>query len=249
MAYFKDNPALAAASLAPAKPVAAPPPSGTILGRMARSYNAVGGLINIVAQIAKIDPVAVLSVWYVESGGAPFVPGQPVLRFEVHKFYKYWGRTHLAEFDAHFQFGGHAGIPGTPSQNHKYRVAADGAWSTFHGDQAKEYDVFALATSLSTKDLACMSASFGGAQIMGFNHGACGYDTAAAMFDAFAADARWQVLGFFDFCQTNAGLLHDIQVEDWVSFGTVYNGDGATYGPHLAEAYGQKTALEALIPA
>jgi len=141
--------------------------------------------------------------------------------------------------------GGRAGIPGSAYQNHKYRPVTSGAWQSFHGNQDREYAVLALATSLGGAETARLSASFGGAQIMGFNHAACGYDTASEMFDAFAADPKWQVLGFFDFCRTN-GLIHDIRDREWVHFGNAYNGDGATYGPHLQQAYDLKSQFDAL---
>jgi len=94
MGYYKDDPALAGGPLPPARLITGLPPAGTALGRIARSYNSVGGLIDRLAAQTGVEPMAVLSVWYVESGGAPFTPGKPIMRFENHKFYRYWGQTH-----------------------------------------------------------------------------------------------------------------------------------------------------------
>jgi hypothetical protein len=80
---------------------------------------------------------------------------------------------------------------------------------------------------------------------MGFNYAHCGYATATALFDAFGADIRWQVLGFFDFCNSK-NLIGKIGNLDWNGFGDRYNGDGAIYGPKLKAAYDQKLALTAL---
>jgi hypothetical protein len=244
MVFYKDNPALAAAPVPPRHRVATLPPSATVLGKMARTFNSVGGLVETLAATTGIDPVAVLAVWYVESGGRPFAQGNPVLRFENHKFWRYWGSANPARFDRHFRFGGH-GSPGSSSKNHLFSNPAGSPWRAFHGVQTSEYEVFDFATSLAGRESACLSASFGGPQIMGFNHAACGYESAEQLFDAFAADSRWQVLGFFDFCQTN-GLIHDIRDREWVEFGQRYNGDGATYGASLTAAYAQKHAFEAL---
>jgi hypothetical protein len=108
--FYKDDPILAGTRLEPDF-IYKLPASDSTLKRMAQTFNAIGGLVNTLGQRLGIDPVAVLAVWYVESGGRAFTPGKPVLRFENHKFFKYWGVDHEAEFDKHFQFGGHAGVP------------------------------------------------------------------------------------------------------------------------------------------
>lgn len=216
-----------------------------ILGALAATYNRTGGLVDLLAQETQIDPVAVLSVWYVESGGAAFVVDHPIIRFEVHKFYAAWGQQNQAVFDAHFQFGGHAGVPGAPYENHRFRTDPAAAWSSFHGTQVGEYRVFDFAVTLSNLEDASLSTSFGGPQIMGSNHAACGYATAAALRAAFSAEERWQVLGFFDFCQSKA-LIADVRREDWNAFGAGYNGNGPVYGPRIAAAFGERAQLAAL---
>jgi hypothetical protein len=246
MGFFKDDPALKTAEIKPAIPIKPPLPSpATTIGSLAKVYNDVGGLIDTLATRTGIDPMAVLAVWLVESGGHDFAPGQPVLRFEVHKFWRYWGKGHAALFDQHFRFGGH-GAAGASHQNHAFRLSPQDPWMAFHGGaQALEYQVFTFATQLADKESACLSSSFGGPQIMGFNHDACGYATAASLFDRFGQDARWQVLGFFDFCRTN-GLIRDIHDLLWIEFGQSYNGDGAVYGPKLKAVFDKKSAFNQL---
>ena len=80
---------------------------------------------------------------------------------------------------------------------------------------------------------------------MGFNHAICGYPSASAMAEAFGADQRWQVLGFYDFCKSN-NLIDEVQNKQWNAFGEAYNGDGAVYGPKLKDAFNTKQALLAL---
>ncbi len=146
--FYKDDPVLAGTRLEPDFVYKLPSSDGT-LKRMAQTYNAIGGLVETLARRLDIDPVAVLAVWYVESGGRTFTPGMPVLRFENHKFFKYWGVDHEALFDKHFQFGGHAGIPGASHKNHRYRIKPTDDWRPVHIEsQDREYEVFALAESL-----------------------------------------------------------------------------------------------------
>ena len=240
--FYKDDPVLAGTRLKPDFVYKLPSSDGTSK-RMAQTYNAISGLVETFARRLDIDPVAVLAVWYVESGGRLFTPGRPVLRFENHIFFKYWGVDHEALFDKHFQFGGHAGIPGPKSKNHRFRNTPSEAWRPVYIDsQDREYEVFALAESLGGREAACLSASFGGPQIMGFNYGVCGYPSAAAMVEAFGADQRWQVLGFYDFSRSNS-LIDEIRHKQWVAFGDKYNSHGAVYGPKLKAAFDTKQAL------
>lgn len=243
--HYKDDPTLVNARLEPESVYDLPSKDGT-LRRMAQTYNAIGGLVDTFAKRLDIDPVAVLAVWYVESGGRSFTPGKPVLRLENHKFFKFWGVDHEPLFDKHFQFGGHAGVPGASHKNHKFRNKATDAWRSVHVDsQDREYEAFALAEKLGGREAASLSSSFGGPQIMGFNHRSCGYLSANAMADAFGLDQRWQVLGFYDFCKTN-NLIDEVKNKQWIPFGQKYNGNGAVYGPKLKAAYDTKKALLAL---
>lgn len=243
--FYKDDPDLLKAALAPARPFVTSGTSG-VLKALAGIYNRVGGLIEAFGALTGIDPVAALAVWYVESGGRDFTPGLPVLRFENHKFFQTWGTNHVATFDQHFKFGSHAGVPGRPHQNHQYRVATSGPFSASHpGPQTVEYEAFRLAEQLADRESACWSSSWGGPQVMGFNHDACGYASATALADAFASSERWHVLGFADFCRDKK-LIDEIKAQDWVAFGQRYNGDGNTYGPKIASAFALKDKLLAL---
>lgn len=246
--FYRDDPNLIAAKIEPDM-IYVSPGGNSVLSAMARTYNEVGGLLDQLSAELGIDPVAVLSVLYVESGGRSFLPGRPVLRLENHKFYKYWGKDHEAKFDKHFQFGGRAGISGKASENHKFRPAGSGPWKPSHvasgNNQDNEYDAFALAERLGGREAASLSSSFGAPQIMGFNHEACGYSDAASMVEAFGLSPRWQVLAFFDFCRSN-DLIDEIADRQWVEFGRVYNGNALVYGQKLEDAYQHKQALLAL---
>lgn len=238
MAFFKDDPLLAQVEVRPDRPFSGLPGQDTELGRMARTYNRTGGLFEAFSQRTGVPVGAALAVWQVESGGADFTPGRAILRFENHKFWDHWGKGEPSLFDAHFQFGGRAGVAGRRWENHRFRAAASDTWHSFHGTQSKEYDVFGFASSLAGRELATLASSFGGPQILGSNFAALGYDSAAAMHDALQVSERWHVCGFFDFCATN-GILDDVKALRWRDFAKVYNGASNVdeYAPKLAGAF------------
>ncbi len=246
MSFYKDDKGLKSAALAPGKPIAKPPAATTTLGSVARTYNRIGGLVDTLGPATGIETLAALAVWLVESGGRAFVKGMPVLRFENHIYWDRWGKDHAAVYDQHFVFGGH-GATGKRWEGHKWRKGLDGPWKAFHGSQASEYEVYRFAKTLSGREPAAQSASWGGTQVMGFNHDLLGYESASDLVDAFMTDECWQVLGFFDFCKSS-GLVAAIKARDWVAFGNGYNGPGggATYGPKLKAIYALKEQFEAL---
>jgi len=246
MAFYKDDVTLKAAALVPRKPIKTLPPAGTPLGGVARSYNAIGGLVDRLGAVTGIEPMAALAVWMVESGGQPFTQGKPVMRFENHVFWDRWGKDNPRTFDAHFVFGGR-GADGKRWEGHKWRKKVADPYAAFHGNQAREYDVYHFARTLAGVERAAQSASWGGTQVMGFNYGLIGYASAFDMVNAFARDPRWQVLGFFDFCRA-CNLVDAIGAHDWVRFGDGYNGagGGAVYGPKLKAIHDLGKRFDAL---
>jgi len=237
--YFKDDPALIATQLTPSFAYITSGASGS-LRAMAALYNRVGGLLEAFGNKESIDPVAALAVWYVESSGRDFTRGSPIIRFENHIFFDNWGKKHVKEFSEHFKF---RDIPKQRHKDHEYRVDTTGPFKKSHVDsQIVEYEAFGLAKKLGGVEAACLSTSWGGPQIMGFNHETLGYPSATELANAFSADERWHVLGFADFCRENS-LIDDIQTMNWTNFGKIYNGDGAVYGPKIKAAYDLKSKL------
>ena len=228
---FRCNAGLKHARLKPEHMIAAEPPSP-----LADVWNRLGGLFGRLGREAGIPPAASLAVWMVECGGLPFTRGKPILRFEAHVFFEHWGKFNEALFDRHFQFGGRNVIEGARWQQHKFRFSGqEEEWLRYHGNQHSEYRAFAVAEKLAGHETACLSSSFGGPQIMGFNHAIAGYGSAAEMAAAFANSERWQVCGFFDFCSAR-GIIEALQAGDWHTFAKTYN------GPGNAEAYAAKIA-------
>lgn len=197
----------------------------------AKTYNRIGGLLTAVSRKAEIPLENVLSVWMVESGGRAMTPGKAIIRFEVHLFYKAWGKQNADAFDTHFRFGGHHLVPGRSWENHEYRAEEDAPFSAVHHNQNSEYTALTLARMLGGDEPAFSSTSIGGPQILMEAHGWLGYDTAALMYQAFQASEQAQVLGFFDFCHAKPApgkgdLLRYLRRNDWEQFTRYYNGPG-----------------------
>jgi len=217
-------------ALSPAAPLDAQP-DGPLQRAAAKLYARLGGLMDAAALKLQVPTAVMVASWLVESSGAAFVANQAIIRFEVHLFHRNWGQSNPAVFDAHFQFGGHNGVPGRPWQNHRFRAAKTDPFRPFHGDQGGEYAVLGFARDLGATP-ALLSISIGGPQILVSNYHRLGYDAPKDMYDAFQSDERYHVLGFMDFCGT--ALLGKLQAQDWDDFAAGYNGEAN------AEAYGQK---------
>lgn len=237
MTAFRGDGRLARHPLTAAPRIPADSPSAAM-------WNRIGGLLTRAGRIADMEPAAMLAVWMVECGGLPFQRGRPVLRFEPHVFFSRWGVRNKNQFDAHFRFGGHNGTEGAKWQGHALCESEGGTWLRFHGDQGAEYRALALAARLAGEETACQCASFGGPQIMGFNHAIAGHASASEMFRAFGRSERWQVLAFFDFCAAR-DILPALRRRDWMGFATVYNGPGnaEAYAARIAAAHAEASSL------
>ncbi|MBF0106386.1 MAG: DUF3380 domain-containing protein [Deltaproteobacteria bacterium] len=220
--YHWQNKILQKSTLAPIKKI-------KIVGtarqkKLALVYNQFGGLLTTLSHSLVLDLAVGLAVICVESSGEAFKGDKMMIRFEPHWFYKLWGKNNRAVFDRHFKLSNWKG------ETHFYReAAAKSRWQGFHGDQPKEWAVFTLARGLD-ENAAIKSTSMGLGQIMGFNHKQIGYGTAKEMFENFSKDARYQILGIFDFM--SKAMIKSLQRADFIGFARAYNGSGQakTYG-------------------
>jgi hypothetical protein len=213
-------------SLAPPAPLTLPAGADAYVTAAAKTWNEYGGLILAECERLGFDPAVAVAILGVESSGRAFEGSRMVIRFENHIFLRYWGEAHRDLFDRHF----------TPSPNgseHRWRPDPNGEWLPCHTNQATEWQVFEFARSLDER-AALYSISMGAAQIMGFNHTGIGYGTPQAMFDAFQADVRHQLLALFRFIEVNR-LQDAVRDADFVAFARSYNGHGqeGIYAPRL----------------
>ena len=227
-----------AVSLAP--PVRAPVRRGAA-GKAARTWNRYGGLLTVLGDRHGIAPASAVAVFCVESSGEGFDANNGnrlIIRFENHKFWKYWGREHSARFHDHFRYNRRK-----PWQGHRWRPDAAAEWETFHGSQAKEWQVLTFARELDDT-AALLSISMGAPQIMGFHYARLGYDSVQAMFEAFGRDMRAQIEGFFAFLDPR--MLKALRNEDFTAFARAYNGSGQAekYGKWIRKYYDAFRSLD-----
>jgi hypothetical protein len=212
-------------------------------------WNRYGGIFAPLSNALGIEASAAVAVFAVESGGQAFGPdGRTLIRFENHLFYNYWGKNNLNQFNKFFTFDISQRWTG-----HKWRSDPAGAWIDFHGNQAREWDVFNFARALD-ETAAMMSISMGAPQIMGFNYSTIGYASVQDMFNAFARSDRDQVFGFFDFIQgvlPAAGAVKVLQAKKFTQFAAIYNGSGQAsyYGSLITNGYNAFKILYASLPA
>lgn len=231
--FLRERPELAVVPLeAPESQRLAPGPGAPAREKqIVRTWNGAGGLLAALAELVEIEPGVAVAVLTVESSGAGFSGGRMVIRFETHVFWREWGNANPAVFRSHFRFD-----PARPWTGHAFRPAPGAPWQGFHGDQQAEWRVFEFARKLD-EPAAKRSISMGAPQIMGFHFARIGYDSVLAMFDAFAAGLRAQIVGLFDFIKgpgTDSPLLEALRRGKLADFAAGYN------GPALAAQYGAR---------
>lgn len=173
-------------------------------------------IMDMVRRIAPeygLDERLAVAVVDVESGRVGLIDGEPITRFEPHVFLSEFNRL----FRDHFRIG-------EPSwDGAKHYISDNGQWMSFHGNQDAEQQALRLATQIG-RWAAFNAASYGAGQMMGFNHAACGYDSAEAMEAAFASEEA-QIRAMFDYMKVS-GALQKLQSGDIEGFAAIYNGSG-----------------------
>lgn len=129
---------------------------------------------------------------------------RPQILFERHKFRQFTN----GQFDAAApDLSGPAGAYGSlASQHSRLERAINLCTTTNLGDEP-----------------ALKSASWGIGQVMGFNHTAAGYASAAAMVAAMVDSEDAQLLAMSNFLE-QAGLAKHLRARDWRKFAIGYNG-------------------------
>lgn len=215
-----------------------------------------GEIIQNNAMELGFETAAGIAVLAVESGGSGLTVVDsakvPLIRFEVHAFKRRSGASKdsangfAGGFHEHFRITpGYEKEPWLP-KGHQMRESAGESWEFIHSpaDQAKEYQALIWGANID-EDAAYKSISMGAAQVMGWWHTRCGYESAKEMFEAFH-DEGAQIDAFFTFLKNGspekdngADLFRALQEKDWYDFALGYNGPGQpkTYGPYLNDAY------------
>src|SRR5262249_11615657 len=117
------------------------------------------------------------------------------------------------------------------------RASESDSFATFHLDNTKELKVLSFARSLDDT-AALLSASYGAAQVMGFNHKLLGYPTVQAMHKDFSQGIRPQLDGMISYIKNTKACMEGIHERDYYKFAGGYNGKGkeADYSKKIREA-------------
>lgn len=168
-----------------------------------------------------LDPALARAVLRVESAGHGIVNGRLLTRFEP----RVWLTMTLPE--ALRQTGKMLFAFGSRPQDD--RISLSGTWKEFHGNQEMEHLALALACAVDRKS-ALGAASYGLAQIMGFNAQSVGYADSEAMVAAFAQSEEAQASAFFAYCanrkDASGSALDALRARDFRRFAQMYNGHG-----------------------
>lgn len=188
---------------------------------MAGLYNTRGKYLKEQAAKLGAKPADLAAVLYVESSGRGFGnDGRTIIRFENHIFDGKWGKKNKDAFATHFRYSTDKRWEG-----HEWRKGEADEWQKFHGNQDREWAVLEFAKTLD-ESAALQSASFGAAQIMGFNHKAVGYDSAADMVKAFDSGIKPQLDACIAFIEAHPACADGLKAGDYVKFARGYNGAG-----------------------
>ncbi|MBU3021362.1 N-acetylmuramidase domain-containing protein [Aestuariibacter sp. A3R04] len=201
---------------------------------VATTWNRFGALLNQLCQQKQISTGALVAVLCVESAGKGFEQNngdKMIIRFENHKFWRYWGKHNATQFSQHFRYRSDKVWLG-----HEWRKDINDEWQPFHGRQITEWEVFEFARLLD-EEAAMLSISMGAPQIMGFNHERIGYRTVTEMFAAFSSHIQYQIAGLFEFFSPQ--MLQYLRNHDFVDFASMYNGAGQknVYGEKIRRHY------------
>ncbi|NIR60877.1 MAG: DUF3380 domain-containing protein, partial [Gammaproteobacteria bacterium] len=111
-------------------------------------------------------------------------------------------------------------------------------WVRNYEGGAKEYDRLAEALALD-REAALKSASWGKFQILGVNHGVCGFPEVERFVGAMTESEGRHLEAFVGFVVAN-GLDDELRDRRWDDFAFGYNGPGYKqnrYAERMAEAY------------
>lgn len=175
-----------------------------------------GDGIDRVCEILRVGPPDVWAVLAVETEGFGFLADRrPRMLFERHVF----RQLTRGRFDREY-----------PDLSNRRRGGYVGG--------AGEYVRLERAMTLR-QDAALESASWGIAQVMGFNHRSAGFPTVDAMVTAMVDDENVQAAAMAHFIR-DEGLDEPLRDLDWASFARGYNGPAyraTNYDDRLAAAH------------
>jgi hypothetical protein len=194
---------------------------------VANTWNKYGAMMTKFAREIGVDPGVLAGlttgVLIQESGGDGFRNGKLLIRFENQLFFDNWGshsNQNKKKFEKHFTFNAQQRW-----LDHTWRKKDNKPFESFHGVQAKEWEVLTFASKIDDT-AAKKSISMGMPQILGLNFAAAGFNSVQHMFDVFSIDNEHQLVGFFTFVKNRPRLRQSVVDADYLTFARSYNGPG-----------------------
>lgn len=183
-----------------------------------------GTAIKDAAKRLRCEEATLLAILEVESGGDPFdAKGRLIILPEKHVFWRELPQNLRARAQAlglavrGWSRGNYGGLGGK-------------------GDDRRWTRLRAMVNLHETAGFR--SASYGGPQIMGFNHQAVGYPTVTQFVEAMAAGEENQIAAFVAFLES-VGLAEALRQRDFRTVARRYNGSGQVtrYAGMMERAY------------
>lgn len=164
------------------------------------------------------EEAALAAVDLVECGGRGgfLADGRPLILLEAHWIYR---------------------LAGPPERGDLCRKSWDR--STYAATGAGEYERLHRAIAAYGRATALKAASWGRGQILGVNHGVCGFATVEGFVEAMLSGEEAQLLAMVFFIEER-GLAGPLRRRDWAAFAAGYNGPQFrknAYDEKLSAAY------------
>lgn len=199
--------------------------------KVLKLYENEKGVIDGLSLIHDLPVSRILAVIAVETNdddGFTTIDGdrKMIIRFEVHKFFKYVDDRSKAKkffkYNVVKHWTGH-------------KALLSGKFKTFHGNQKLEHRAFRLAKSIDSR-AAHMSISMGLPQLMGFHYERLRYLSSERMFSDMSNGTSIQLREMFNFCE--GWLITHLQNKNYLAFSKAYNGSGkaAKYAKLIEDA-------------
>lgn len=193
--------------------------TGTRAGTVTRPPDTVRDPVAWAAAELDAELAAVKAVLEIESGGqGSLADGRAVIRFEGATFHRLTGGVH--------------------DQSHPTLSMRNWRSNSQHvKGGAAEWTRLEQAAALN-REAAYRSASYGAAQIMGFNYETAGYPDVYAFVADMNDGEAGQIRAFVNFVKGKR-LHGDLRAKDWRAFARGYNGTGQVerYARLLEQAY------------
>lgn len=180
-----------------------------------------------------VDVAAFGAVVDVESAGFGVTEHGPVIRLEVHQFWRNASPAKRVEIDKRFRVEGPE-----PWEGHFWRDEG-GHWLALHqpDGQQLEWAAYRCATAIDYT-AATLATSFGLAQILGTHWHDCGFDR----LPAFVVGQSTEIGQLDSFAKLVAAVpeyIGPLRKHDWPTFTAAYNGKGkiADYSAKLQKAF------------